>query len=370
MRQFGAFIRKEFFHILRDKRTMLIVLVMPVVLIILFGFALSTEVRNVNVAILAPEPDDMTRRIADRIDASEYFTVVRWLDTPSDIHDVLRSGDAQLVIAFGQHFSGNLFSPDGSQMQLVVDASDANMARSYVSYAGGIIADFSREMAASTGTAQESGIASSVQFLYNPQMKSAYHFVPGIMGLIMMLICAMMTSISIVREKEMGTMEVLLVSPVRPIYIVVSKMVPYFVISCINLVTILLLSVFVLGVPVAGSLLSLCLVSLLYIITNLSLGLLISTMANMQVIALMISGLVLMVPTMILSGMIFPVESIPRVLQFVSYILPPTWYIAAVRKLMIQGLPWIFAWKETVILLAMTIVLIGTSLKLLKHRLE
>ena len=355
MREFGAFVKKEFYHILRDKRTMLIVLVMPVVLIILFGFALSTEVRNVNIAILSPSSDPTVRQIAERLDASEYFTVTQWLDRPEEIDEVMKSGEVQLVVAFGQNFSGGMLSPDGSQMQLIVDASDANMAQSYTSYASGIIAAFGNEMA-SGGT--ESGILTQVQFLYNPQMKSAYDFVPGIMGLIMMLICAMMTSISIVREKETGTMEVLLVSPVRPIYIVVSKMVPYFVLSCINLATILLLSVFVLGVPVAGSLAALWLVSL------------ISTMAQQQVIALMFSGLLLMMPTMLLSGMVFPIESMPWPLRGISCILPARWYITAVRKLMIQGLPMIYAWKEIVILASMAVVLIGASLKKLNNRLE
>ena len=367
MREFGAFVKKEFYHILRDKRTMLIVLVMPVVLIILFGFALSTEVCNVNIAILSPSSDPTVRQIAERLDASEYFTVTQWLDRPEEIDEVMKSGEVQLVVAFGQNFSGGMLSPDGSQMQLIVDASDANMAQSYTSYASGIIAAFGNEMA-SGGT--ESGILTQVQFLYNPQMKSAYNFVPGIMGLIMMLICAMMTSISIVREKETGTMEVLLVSPVRPIYIVVSKMVPYFVLSCINLATILLLSVFVLGVPVAGSLAALWLVSLIYIIANLSLGLLISTMAQQQVIALMFSGLLLMMPTMLLSGMVFPIESMPWPLRGISCILPARWYITAVRKLMIQGLPMIYAWKEIVILASMAVVLIGASLKKLNNRLE
>lgn len=367
MREFGAFVKKEFYHILRDKRTMLIVLVMPVVLIILFGFALSTEVRNVNIAILSPSSDPTVRQIAERLDASEYFTVTQWLDRPEEIDEVMKSGEVQLVVAFGQNFSGGMLSPDGSQMQLIVDASDANMAQSYTSYASGIIAAFGNEMA-SGGT--ESGILTQVQFLYNPQMKSAYNFVPGIMGLIMMLICAMMTSISIVREKETGTMEVLLVSPVRPIYIVVSKMVPYFVLSCINLATILLLSVFVLGVPVAGSLAAPWLVSLIYIIANLSLGLLISTMAQQQVIALMFSGLLLMMPTMLLSGMVFPIESMPWPLRGISCILPARWYITAVRKLMIQGLPMIYAWKEIVILASMAVVLIGASLKKLNNRLE
>ena len=367
MREFGAFVKKEFYHILRDKRTMLIVLVMPVVLIILFGFALSTEVRNVNIAILSPSSDPTVRQIAERLDASEYFTVTQWLDRPEEIDEVMKSGEVQLVVAFGQNFSGGMLSPDGSQMQLIVDASDANMAQSYTSYASGIIAAFGNEMA-SGGT--ESGILTQVQFLYNPQMKSAYNFVPGIMGLIMMLICAMMTSISIVREKETGTMEVLLVSPVKPLFIILAKAVPYFVLSFVNLITILLLSVFVLDVPVVGSLFWLITVSLLFIFVSLALGLLISSVTRTQVAAMLVSGLMLMMPTMLLSGMIFPIESMPVILQWISDILPARWYIQAVRKLMIEGVPVALVYKEIGILLLMATVLITISIKKFKYRLE
>lgn len=367
MREFGAFVKKEFYHILRDKRTMLIVLVMPVVLIILFGFALSTEVRNVNIAILSPSSDPTVRQIAERLDASEYFTVTQWLDRPEEIDEVMKSGEVQLVVAFGQNFSGGMLSPDGSQMQLIVDASDANMAQSYTSYASGIIAAFGNEMA-SGGT--ESGILTQVQFLYNPQMKSAYNFVPGIMGLIMMLICAMMTSISIVREKEKGTMEVLLVSPVKPLFIILAKAVPYFVLSFVNLTTILLLSVYVLNVPVAGSLFWLVVVSLLFIFVSLALGLLISTVTRTQVAAMLVSGLMLMMPTMLLSGMIFPIESMPVILQAISAVLPARWYIQAVRKLMIEGVDVSLVLMEVGILATMAVLLITVSFKKFKHRLE
>ena len=367
MREFGAFVKKEFYHILRDKRTMLIVLVMPIVLIILFGFALSTEVRNVNIAILSPSSDPTVRQIAERLDASEYFTVTQWLDRPEEIDEVMKSGEVQLVVAFGQNFSGGMLSPDGSQMQLIVDASDANMAQSYTSYASGIIAAFGNEMA-SGGT--ESGILTQVQFLYNPQMKSAYNFVPGIMGLIMMLICAMMTSISIVREKEKGTMEVLLVSPVKPLFIILAKAVPYFVLSFVNLTTILLLSVYVLNVPVAGSLFWLVVVSLLFIFVSLALGLLISTVTRTQVAAMLVSGLMLMMPTMLLSGMIFPIESMPVILQAISAVLPARWYIQAVRKLMIEGVDVSLVLMEVGILATMAVLLITVSFKKFKHRLE
>lgn len=367
MKEFRAFIKKEFYHILRDRRTMLILLGMPIVLIILFGFALSTEVRNIRIAILAPEPDNTTRQIVQRLEANEFFTVSQYINQSTDIEKVFRHGDIDIVVAFSQDFSGELFAPEGSQIQIVVDASDANMAQSYATYTASVIAQHFQELRPEDSAR---GIVPNVILLYNPLLKSSYNFVPGIMGLILILICAMMTSIAIVREKEMGTMEVLLVSPIKPIYIILAKMSPYFVLSCINLITILVLSVFVLKVPVAGSLAGLAFVSLLYIFIALALGLLISTIAERQIVALMFSAMLLLVPTMLLSGMAFPIESMPKLLQIISNIFPPTWYISAVRKLMIAGLPVTSTLKEIGILLFMAVVLITVSLKKFKTRLE
>ena len=261
MKQFFAFVRKEFYHIFRDRRTMLILLGMPVVQIILFGFAISTEVKNVRVVVLDPSNDVMTRRIVDRIGASEYFRMERMIHSPEELEAIFREGDADLAIVFSTRFADGIYSGD-SQIQLVADATDPNMATTRTNYAAGIIASVQQEMlppGVSVAT-----IVPDVKLLYNPQMKSTYNFVPGVMGLILMLICAMMTSISIVREKETGTMEILLVSPVKPLFVILSKAVPYFVLSFINLVTILLLSVYVLHVPVAGSLFWLITVSLLF----------------------------------------------------------------------------------------------------------
>ena len=215
-----------------------------------------------------------------------------------------------------------------------------------------------------------SAIVLQVKLLYNPQMKSAYNFVPGVMGLILMLICAMMTSISIVREKETGTMEVLLVSPVKPLFIIFAKAVPYFVLSFVNLITILLLSVYVLHVPVAGSLFWLVAVSLLFIFVSLALGLLISTVTRTQVAAMLVSGLMLMMPTMLLSGMIFPIESMPAILQGISTVIPARWYIQAVRKLMIEGVDISLVLTEIGILTVMAVLLITVSFKKFKNRLE
>ena len=367
MKQFFAFVRKEFYHIFRDRRTMLILLGMPVVQIILFGFAISTEVKNVRVVVLDPSNDVMTRRIVDRIGTSEYFRMERMIHSPEELETIFREGDADLAIVFSTRFADGIYTGD-SQIQLVADATDPNMATTRTNYAAGIIVSVQQEMlppGMSVAT-----IVPDVKLLYNPQMKSTYNFVPGVMGLILMLICAMMTSISIVREKETGTMEILLVSPVKPLFVILSKAVPYFVLSFIHRVTILLLSVYVLHVPVAGSLFWLITVSLLFIFVSLALGLLISSVTRTQVAAMLASGLILMMPTMILSGMIFPIESMPLVLQIISDILPARWYIQAVRKLMIEGVDITLVLKEVGILALMAAVLITVSFKKFKNRLE
>lgn len=367
MKQFIAFVRKEFFHIFRDRRTMLILLGMPIVQIILFGFAITTEVKNVRVAVLDPSNDVITRRIIDRMDASEYFSVTRRFYSPGDIDHFFRRGDIDMVLVFSERFSDNLYT-GGASVQIVSDATDPNMATMQAGYAMNIISATGQEML--PPGMQASAIVPQLKLLYNPQMKSAYNFVPGVMGLILMLICAMMTSISIVREKETGTMEILLVSPVKPLFIILAKAVPYFVLSFVNLVTILLLSVYVLGVPVAGSLFWLVVVSLLFIFVSLALGLLISTVTHTQVAAMLVSGLMLMMPTMLLSGMIFPIESMPAILQAISAVLPARWYIQAVRKLMIEGVDISLVLAEISILAVMAVILIAVSFKKFKHRLE
>ena len=309
----------------------------------------------------------MTRHIVDRINASEYFMVTRLLHSPQEVEKAFREGDTDLAIVFGTQFADRLYAGD-AEIQLITDATDPNMATTQVNYATGIIASVQQEMMPAGVSVPT--IVPDVKLLYNPQMKSTYNFVPGVMGLILMLICAMMTSISIVREKETGTMEILLVSPVRPLFVILSKAVPYFVLSFINLITILLLSVYVLHVPVAGSLFWLIVVSLLFIFVSLALGLLISSVTRTQVAAMLASGLILMMPTMILSGMIFPIESMPLVLQVISDVLPARWYIQAVRKLMIEGVDVAFVVKEIIILAFMAIVLITISFKKFKNRLE
>ena len=340
----------------------MILLGMPVLQIILFGFAITTELNHSRVAVLDPSKDAVTTRITERIDENRYFSVVKELSSASDIETVFRHDEADIVVAFTPDFDANLSTGEAG-IQLVVDATDPNTGNMMAGYVQGIV-----------GQALQSGTQSSpivqTHLLFNPQMKSAYNFVPGVMGLILMLICAMMTSISIVREKETGTMEVLLVSPIRPIFIILAKAVPYLVLSCVNLATILLLSVYVLHVPVEGSLWTVSFLSLLLIAVALSLGLLISCVVQNQVAAMIVSGMGLMMPVMLLSGMIFPIESMPAVLQWISNIIPARWYIQAVKKVMIEGLGMAAVWHEALILSGMAALLIGLSLKKFKERLE
>ena len=360
---FGSFVKKEALHILRDKRTMLVVMLIPVVLMTLFGFAISTEVNNINVAVVASERTDGVRDAVERLAQNEYFTFKGYI-SHKDIDPYLRSGKASAVIVFASDYdrrstqaaSGVTTKPI---IQLIVDASNVNTAGSATAYLQSLL----------LGPASQQAMFET-RMLFNPQMKSAYNFVPGIMGLIFILVCAMMTSVSIVREKEVGTMEVLLVSPVRPVKIIFAKMIPYFAISCIVLVTILLLARYLLGVPMSSGVWGIFSFSLLYLILSLSLGLLVSTIATTQIAALLISAMVMMMPILMLSGMLFPIENLPKFFQVVSNIVPARWYIDAVRKMMIQGLPLVAVWKNGVILLGMTVAILGVSLKKFNDKLE
>ena len=362
MKGFFSFVRKETLHILRDRRTMLIVLLMPVVQLLLFGFAISVEVNNIDFAVVASHPTEAVRRQVERIAANPYFTFGGYI-RQDEADEVLRTGEVGAVVVFADDYdrrTAGSGEPDGAAIQLIFDASNPNDASSGAGYLRSVL------LAEGTGGAP----TPELHLLYNPQMKSSYNFVPGLMGLIFMLICAMMTSVSIVREKETGTMEVLLVSPVRPLRIVVAKMIPYFLLSCVNLATILLLARFVLGVPMSGSVVGLVGLSLLYLVLALALGLFISTMADSQVTAMLISGMLLILPLIMLSGMVFPIENMPGVLQGISCIVPARWYIEAVRKLMVEGLPFAAVLKEFAVRAVMTGALIGVALGKFNDKLE
>jgi len=367
MKQFLTFVRKEFYHILRDPRTIMILLLMPVIQIILFGFALSTDIRNVNIAILDNSKDGVTTKITEKLSSSSYFNITNMISSEREIEALMQSGRAVVVVVFGDNFEESVIHEGRGCIEVIVDGTDPNTAATILNYTSLIM----NSAAADIPGVSQNGIVINpdVRMLFNPQMKSAYNFVPGVMGLILLLICTMMTSISIVREKETGTMEVLLVSPMKPIYIILSKAVPYFVVSMVNLTTILLLSRFLLGIPIAGSAFWLIIISLIYIFVALSIGLLVSTIAETQVAAMLISGMVFMMPVILLSGMIFPVSNMPDILQWISQIIPAKWYIVSVRRIMIEGLPVGAVLHEVGVLIFMGVVVLMVSLKKFKQRL-
>lgn len=360
---FLSFVKKESLHILRDRRTMLIVVLIPIVLMVLFGFAISTEVNNIKVAVVASDRTDGVRDAVERMARNDYFTFCGYTGH-SRIDALLRSGEVGAVVVFAPDFDRRRSQaasglPSKPVIQLILDASNVNTAEAAAAYLQGVL----------LGTESQQALFET-RMLFNPQMKSAFNFVPGIMGLIFILVCAMMTSVSIVREKETGTMEVLLVSPVRPFKIIFAKMIPYFAISCVVLAMILLLARYLLGVPMSGGAAGIFSLSLLYLVLSLSLGLLVSTIARTQVTALLISAMVMMMPILMLSGMLFPIENLPEFFQVVSNIIPARWYIDAVRKMMIQGVPIVDVWQDCIILFGMTVLLLGVSLKKFNDKLE
>ncbi|KAA6302917.1 MAG: Inner membrane transport permease YbhR [Candidatus Ordinivivax streblomastigis] len=368
MKQFLSFVRKEFHHIFRDVRTMMIIIGIPVAQILIIGFALSTDVKNVKMAVYDPSNDVSTRHIIQQLDASESFQFVQLLKTPEEADALFKADKINFAVIFGDRFNANLYHTGEASIQFLADASDPNSATVATAYATSIVAGYQQELMREMNIPVR--IIPQTQMLYNPGMQSSYNFVPGLMGLILILICAMMTSIAIVREKETGTMEVLLTSPVKPVTIVIAKMTPYFILSWFILIVILLMSVFLLHVPITGNLIWLNVFSLIFIILSLALGLLISTLVNTQVAALLASGMGLMMPIMILSGMMFPIESMPVVLQWISSIVPARWFISGVRKVMIEGAGVSHIWTEMLILIGMAVAIITISLRNFKTRLE
>ena len=385
MKQFIAFVLKETKHILRDKRTMLILFGMPVVMMLLFGFAITTDVKNVRTVVVTSEMSPRIQQAIERLSQSEYFTITQIVNTPLEAERLIRSQQADMALTPAP--SSRPLSPPNkgrshTSWQIMVDGSDPNMAQQWTNYAQAILAQPTEGknyslplplLGGDRGGLDGPGVrldGPGVRLLYNPQMRSAYNFVPAIMGMLLMLICAMMTSISIVREKERGTMEVLLVSPVRPLMVIIAKAVPYLVLAFVILIVILLMARYVLGVPLAGSLFWIIMVSIIYILLALSLGLLISNVAQTQLVALLLSAMVLLMPVVMLSGMMFPVESMPQVLQWIAAVVPPRYYIDAMRKLMIMGVGIGDVMQEVVVLIAMTALLLIVALKKFKVRLE
>jgi len=368
MKRFIGFVKKEFYHIFRDKRSLFILFGMPIAQILLFGFAITNEINNVNIAIYDKANDSESQKIIKNIVASNYFNLEQIIYNKDDIQKSFQQGKVKAVLVFEPDFSKNLSKDKIANVQIITDATEPNTATTILNYLTVILKKFQINL--NTDAKIPYQIKAETKMLYNPELKSVFMFVPGVMTIILMLVSAMMTSISITREKEMGTMEVLLVSPLKPFQVILGKVFPYVFLSFFNAVVIVILGIFIFGMPVRGSFILLGLESVLFIVSALSLGVLISTISNTQQTAMMISLMGLLLPVILLSGFIFPIDGMPLPLQIISNIIPAKWYIIILKGIMLKGIGMAYLWKETLILLGMTIFFILLSIKNYKIRLE
>jgi ABC-2 type transport system permease protein len=367
MKQFTTFLRKEFAHVLRDRKTLLILFGMPIMQILIFGFALTNEVKNAKIVVVDNARDLASQKIISRIEASRYFEIENTMMSAKQIEDAFQKGVIKMAIVFPPNFNSDLSHLNKAQIQVIADASDPNTATTLTNYLNAIIQDYQRELDVLSAVPYQ--IETQTRMLYNPQLKGAHNFVPGVIALVLMLVCVMMTAISIVREKELGTMEILLVSPFKPMMVIVSKAIPYLLLSLVNIASILLLSVFILKVPINGSIVLLFVESTLFIITCLTLGIFISVRTNSQQVAMLISLMGMLLPTILFSGFMFPIENMPVALQIFSNVVPAKWFYIIVKAIMIKGVGFSEIWKETLILCGITFFLLIVSLKNFKTRL-
>ena len=368
MKQLIVFIRKEFLHVFRDRKTLLMLFGLPIAQIVLFGFALSNEIKDSRIALVDYSKDATTTRLIGKIEASHYFDIRHTLAGADELNAAFKRGDIKMAVIFPANFGDDLIHTGNATLQVIADGSDPNQATTITNYLESIVADYNAELAQEAQ--QPLQIRPELQMLYNPELRGAPNFVPGVMALVLMLVCTMMTSVAIVREKELGTMEILLVSPFKPIYIIISKLAPNLLISIVNLIIILVLSDLFLGLPVKGSIGLLVFCSILFILTSLSIGLLLSINAKTQQAAMMGSLMGMMLPTMLLTGFLFPIENMPLILQVLSNLVPSRWYFIIIKRVMLKGLGFEAVWKETLILAAMTLFLFAISLRKFKIRLQ
>ncbi len=368
MKRFFGFVRKEFLHIFRDFRTLIILFGIPAAQIMIFGYAVSTDIRNAGVAFLDLSKDEISQKITDKICSSEFFYETASLDSYDDIDRIFKKGQTKAVIVFPENFGRDLTREGKVSMSIIADGSEPNTATLVTNYATAIIADFNRELTSPSNVTLP--VQAEVKMFYNPNLEGHFMFVPGVITLILILICALMTSVTITREKEFGTMEVLLVSPLKPIQIILGKVTPYFILSFINVILILGLSWLVFGLPVKGSIILLLAESMLYILMSLTLGILISTVSKTMQQAIFISLVGMMLPTILLSGFIFPIENMPKGYDWFATIMPPRYFITIIKNIMIKGTGFLYVWKETLVLIVMTVIFMALSIRNFKLRLE
>jgi ABC-2 type transport system permease protein len=377
-------LRKEGYHILRDRRTLVVLLALPVVQVVLFGFAIRTDVNDVRLAIVDPAPDRATIELRNRFASSGVFRTVAVVSRTSELDPLFETGAAQQAVVFEPGFANDLGSGEPAHILIISDTTEPNTGNLVQAYALAVIDGYQRELprrsarvlrGAEAGSALlgvKAGVAivPDVRMRFNPTRESSNLFVPGLMAFVLTIISSLMTAISLTREKETGTMEALLVSPLRPWEIIVGKVAPYLVIGFISVIAVLVEARLVFRVPLRGSVALLLLEGGLYILVSLSLGILISARTSSQSVAMMGALLGTMLPNVLLSGFIFPIESMPAALRIVSYAVPGRWFVLIARGIMLKGVGLEYLWPETLILAGMAVVLLAASTRSFKERLE
>jgi ABC-2 type transport system permease protein len=355
---FLAFVRKETYHIIRDPRTLVILFAMPVALVIIFGYTVTNEFKHASIAIVDQSKDDLSRDLVHHFTASGHFQLIESVDDVSSLESAFKSGEIKMGIVIPPFFERDFYKDKETSIQLIADASDPNYAATLTNYAGQMIRTFQNNR--SGENAQPYQIHIESRMLYNPKLLGSYYFIPGVVALILMLISAMMTSLTIAREKETGTMDLLLVSPLPPLLIIIGKITPYAVLSFIDAVVVFAMGYYLFEVPILGSLPMLLGLCLLYLMVALALGVLISAKAKTQQEAMMSSLFSLLLPTMLLSGFIFPIASMPALLQYISKIIPAKYFIIIEKSIMLKGGGWdTVAFPAMILTIMMLVLFIG-----------
>ena len=367
MNALWALLRKEGYHIRRDRRTLAVIVVLPVLQVLLFGYAISTDVNHVRLAIVDPAPDEATLALRDRFAAAGVFDTVAVVPRTRDLEPLFQEGRAQEALVFDSGFAADLSRGTGGRLLIVTDATEPNSGSAFQYYAMGVIDGYRREL---TGRGPAIAIVPESRMRFNPTRESSNLFVPGLMAFVLTIISSLMTAISLTREKETGTMEALLVSPLRPWQIIVGKVAPYLGIGFFSVMAIIGAARLVFHVPLRGSLPLLLAEGILFILVSLSLGILISARTSSQRVAMLGALAGTMLPNMLLSGFIFPLESMPLLLQWVSNVVPGRWFVAIARSIMLKGTGLDYLWRETLVLAAMALTLLVASARSFKARLE
>jgi ABC-2 type transport system permease protein len=363
---FGSVFRKEIIHIFRDAQSLLMVLTMPVLMLLIYGYAITLDMKGIDLAVIDRSRTPESRELVSRLLSSEFFRLTAWAVQERGIDGLFKRRLARCVLVIPRRYARSLASAQETQVQLIVDASDPNAATFIGNYVERIIAE--ENIRRSGGAPALFTVAPRI--FYNPDMRSTNFFVPGLIALILILISTLLTSIAIVREKETGTMEQLLVSPIRPLQLILGKVLPYTVLGFIDGVLILVVGSFWFRVPIEGSLLLVLLMMIIYILTGISLGILISTIAKNQAVAMLAAVTLTILPSIMLSGFIFPVASMPRVFQYVSVAIPATYFLEIIRGIVLKGNTIADIYRPAAVLLGMDILLITLAVRAFRVRLE